>query len=67
VIRVELPKITLHLLFSVSNVLWVFRAGAVLFLFIFFYIYTFFSDCVITWDDVTIKRQLTQPNSILAL
>ena len=24
------------------------------------------SDCVITWGDVTIKCQLTQPNSILA-
>ena len=36
-IRVELPKITLHLLFFVSTDLWMFRASAVLFLFNFFF------------------------------
>ena len=35
-IRVELPEITLRLLFFVSNDLWMFRAGAVLLLFNFF-------------------------------
>ena len=36
VIRVKLPKITLHLLFFVSDDLWMFCASVVLFLFIFF-------------------------------
>ena len=37
VIRVKLPKITLHLLFFVSDDLWMFCASVVLFLFIFFF------------------------------
>ena len=35
VIRVKLPKITLHLLFFVSDDLWMFCVSIVLFLFIF--------------------------------
>ena len=37
VIRVKLPKITLHLLFSVSDDLWMFCVSVVLFLFNFFF------------------------------
>ena len=36
VIRVKLPKITLHLLFFVSDDLWMFCVSVVLFLFNFF-------------------------------
>ena len=43
-IRVDLPEITLHLLFSVSNDLWMymFRAGVVLFLFNFLFFFLLF-------------------------
>ena len=37
VIRVKLPKITLHLLFFVSDDLWMFCVSVVLFLFYFFF------------------------------
>ena len=41
VIRVKLPKITLHLLFFVSDDLWMFCVSVVLFLFKFFFNFSF--------------------------
>ena len=44
VIRVKLPKITLHLLFFVSDDLWMFCVSVVLFLFFFCNFFVFFSQ-----------------------
>ena len=41
VIRVKLPKITLHLLFFVSDDLWMFCVSVVLFLFNYFFVIFF--------------------------
>ena len=57
-IRVELPKVTLHLLFFVSNDLWMFRAGAVLFLF--HYFFNFFSGDIFNCSEEIYESFLTQ-------